>query len=147
MLKNSGVDNVYNISGGFISLQRQAYATGFQNFRVNLPKVEKKTVDKNNEDIVIDEKKNSYINTNSNTPLVVDVRTPMEFSGGAYPNAINISLDELETRIDELGSKDRDITLYCASGARSAYAQQLLRQMGYTNVKNGGGLMQMMRKR
>lgn len=147
MLKNSGVDNVYNISGGFISLQRQAYATGFQNFRVNLPKVEKKTVDKNNEDIVIDEKKNSYINTNSNKPLVVDVRTPMEFSGGAYPNAINISLDELETRIDELGSKDRDITLYCASGARSAYAQQLLRQMGYTNVKNGGGLMQMMRKR
>ena len=147
MLKNSGVDNVYNISGGFISLQRQAYATGFQNFRVNLPKVEKKTVDKNNEDIVIDEKKNSYINTNSNTPLVVDVRTPMEFSGGAYPNAINISLDELETRIDELGSKDRDITLYCASGARSAYAQQLLRQMGYTNVKNGGGLIQMMRKR
>lgn len=147
MLKNSGVDNVYNISGGFISLQRQAYATGFQNFRVNLPKVEKKTVDKNNEDIVIDEKKNYYINTNSNTPLVVDVRTPMEFSGGAYPNAINISLDELETRIDELGSKDRDITLYCASGARSAYAQQLLRQMGYTNVKNGGGLMQMMRKR
>ena len=147
MLKNSGVDNVYNISGGFISLQRQAYATGFQNFRVNLPKVEKKTVDKNNEDIVIDEKKNSYINTNSNTPLVVDVRTPMEFSGGAYPNAINISLDELETRIDKLGSKDRDITLYCASGARSAYAQQLLRQMGYTNVKNGGGLMQMMRKR
>ncbi len=109
--------------------------------------MEKKTVDKNNEDIVIDEKKNSYINTNSNTPLVVDVRTPMEFSGGAYPNAINISLDELETRIDELGSKDRDITLYCASGARSAYAQQLLRQMGYTNVKNGGGLMQMMRKR
>ncbi|MDD4778160.1 MAG: FAD-dependent oxidoreductase [Fermentimonas sp.] len=147
MLKNSGVDSVYNISGGFISLQRQAYATGFQNFRVNLPKVEKKTVDETREDIVMDEKKDSSVSINGNTPLVVDVRTPVEFLGGAYPNAINISLDELETKIDELGSKDRDITLYCASGARSAYAQQLLRQMGYTNVKNGGGLMQMMRRR
>jgi rhodanese-related sulfurtransferase len=71
----------------------------------------------------------------------------MEFIGGAYPNAINISLDELEARIDELGSKDRKITLYCASGARSAYAQQLLSHMGFTNVENGGGLMNMMRRR
>jgi rhodanese-related sulfurtransferase len=47
----------------------------------------------------------------------------------------------------ELGSKDRDITVYCASGARSAYAQRMLMQLGYTKVVNGGGLMQMMRKR
>jgi rhodanese-related sulfurtransferase len=50
-------------------------------------------------------------------------------------------------RIDELGSKDRDITLYCASGARSAYAQRMLQQMGFKNVKNGGGLMHMMMRR
>ena len=83
----------------------------------------------------------------SNEPVVVDVRTPQEFAGGAYPGAINIPLDELQARISELGSKSREITLYCASGARSAYGQRGLQQMGFTNVKNGGGIMQMMRQR
>jgi NADPH-dependent 2,4-dienoyl-CoA reductase/sulfur reductase-like enzyme/rhodanese-related sulfurtransferase len=82
-----------------------------------------------------------------NEPLIVDVRTPEEFHGGAYPGAINIPLDELHVKINELGSKSREITLYCASGARSAYAQRGLMQMGFTNVKNGGGIMQMMRMR
>ena len=83
----------------------------------------------------------------SNEAVVVDVRTPGEFRGGAYPGAINIPLDDFQTRIGELGSKSRDITLYCASGARSAYGQRILMQMGFTNVKNGGGIMQMMRQR
>jgi NADPH-dependent 2,4-dienoyl-CoA reductase/sulfur reductase-like enzyme/rhodanese-related sulfurtransferase len=83
----------------------------------------------------------------SNTPLIVDVRTPEEFYEGAYPGSINIPLDELHARINELGSKSREITLYCASGARSAYAQRGLMQLGFTNVKNGGGIMQMMRYR
>jgi NADPH-dependent 2,4-dienoyl-CoA reductase/sulfur reductase-like enzyme/rhodanese-related sulfurtransferase len=85
--------------------------------------------------------------TPSNEPVVVDVRTPGEFRGGAYPGAINIPLDDLQMRINEFGSKTRDITLYCASGARSAYGQRVLMQMGFTNVKNGGGIMQMMRRR
>lgn len=148
MLKSVGINNVYNISGGFISLQRQAYAIGFHNFQVSFPDLETKKVDETNEkEVATNEKKDSTVTTNKNTPLVVDVRTPMEFIGGAYPDAINISLDELESRIDELGNKDRDITLYCASGARSAYAQQILLQKGYTNVKNGGGLMNMMRRK
>ena len=83
----------------------------------------------------------------SNTPLIVDVRTPEEFYEGAYPGAVNIPLDEMHKRINELGSKSREITLYCATGARSAYAQRGLMQMGFTNVRNGGGIMQMMRYR
>jgi len=83
----------------------------------------------------------------SNEPIVVDVRTSEEFEDGAFPGAINIPLDELQSRIAELGSKSREITLYCASGARSAYGQRGLLQMGFTNVKNGGGIMQMMRRR
>lgn len=82
----------------------------------------------------------------SNEPVIVDVRTPEEFRSGAIPGAINIPLDELQARVHELGSKSRDITLYCASGARSAYGQRGLMQMGFTNVKNGGGIMQMMRR-
>ena len=80
-------------------------------------------------------------------PIVVDVRTPAEFSGGAYPGAINIPVDEVQMRISEIGSKSRDITVYCASGARSAYAQRILMQLGFTNVKNGGGIAQMMNRR
>ena len=83
----------------------------------------------------------------SNEPLIVDVRSSYEFASGAYPKTINIDLDELQSRVNELGSKDRDITLYCASGARSAYAQRMLQQMGFKNVKNGGGLMHMMMRR
>ena len=82
----------------------------------------------------------------SNEPIIVDVRTPGEFRGGAYPGAINIPVDDLQTRTGELGSQSRDITVYCASGARSAYGQKVLQQMGFTNVKNGGGIMQMMRQ-
>jgi rhodanese-related sulfurtransferase len=82
--------------------------------------------------------------SSSNEPLIVDVRTPAEFNSGAYPKAVNIPLDELQMRVDELGSPSRTITLYCASGARSAYGQRILQQLGFTNVSNGGGVMQMM---
>jgi rhodanese-related sulfurtransferase len=44
----------------------------------------------------------------------------------------------------DLGNTSREIVVYCASGARSAYAQQVLMQRGYTNVKNGGGIATMM---
>ena len=83
----------------------------------------------------------------SNEPLIVDVRTPQEFTGGAYPGAINIPLDEIQKHLSKFGSPSREIIVYCASGARSAYAQRILQQQGFTNVKNGGGIMQMMSKR
>lgn len=85
--------------------------------------------------------------TVSNEPLIVDVRTRGEFQSGAFPGAVNIELDQLAQRVNELGDKSRDITVYCASGARSAYAQRMLQQMGFTDVKNGGGLMHMMMRR
>ncbi|WP_201300868.1 FAD-dependent oxidoreductase [Sunxiuqinia indica] len=85
--------------------------------------------------------------TESNEPIVIDVRTPQEFQGGAYPDAINIPLDELTSQLDKLGSKSREITLYCASGARSAYGQRILEQAGFKNVSNGGGIMHMMMRR
>jgi len=92
-------------------------------------------------------RRNTNVASVSNGPLIIDVRTPSEFKSGAYPKAINIPLDELQMRVDELGNRSRDITLYCASGARSAYGQRMLQQLGFTNVSNGGGIMQMMSKR
>jgi phage shock protein E len=51
---------------------------------------------------------------------VVDVRPPVEFADGAYPNAKNIPLAALQARLGELEPKDEPVVLYCASGARSA---------------------------
>jgi phage shock protein E len=77
--------------------------------------------------------------------LVVDVRTPDEFADGAYPGAINIPLAALQARMNELEPRDRPIVLYCASGARSAQAARLLKQAGFTDFINAGGLSDMPR--
>lgn len=77
-------------------------------------------------------------------PLIVDCRTEEEFAYGAIPGAINVPLDDMEYQLDQFGAKDRQIIFYCASGARSAYAVQILREYGYTNLENGGGITRMM---
>jgi phage shock protein E len=71
---------------------------------------------------------------------VVDVRTPAEYADGFYPGAINIPLAVLPVRMGELGPKETPIVLYCESGSRSGYAARLLKQAGYTDVVNAGGL-------
>ena len=75
---------------------------------------------------------------------IVDVRSPGEFQSGAYPGAVNIPVQELEARLSEV-PRDRPVVLYCASGARSAAAERILRARGYTDVVNGGGLSHMPR--
>jgi len=79
--------------------------------------------------------------------LIVDVRTREEFARGAFPGAVNIPLDELEFRIDEIGAKDKKIILYCASGSRSAHAAKFLGSCGFKNLENGGGLSRMMSRK
>ena len=76
---------------------------------------------------------------------VVDVRTPAEFADGAYPGAMNIPLAELPARMHELEPKDRPTVLYCASGARSGQGTRFLKQNGFTDVVNAGGLDDMPR--
>jgi phage shock protein E len=76
---------------------------------------------------------------------IVDVRTPGEFSDAAYPGAINIPLATLPARMHELEPLTVPIVLYCASGARSGQAMRLLRQNGFTDVVNAGGLDDMPR--
>jgi phage shock protein E len=76
---------------------------------------------------------------------VVDVRTPAEFADEAYPGAINIPLPALPARMNELEPKDKPIVLYCATGARSGQAMRFLRQNGFADVVNAGGLDDMPR--
>lgn len=75
--------------------------------------------------------------------LVVDVRSPGEFRGGAYPGARNIPLPELAQHLADLPT-NTEIIVYCASGARSASAAAVLKHAGYAAI-NGGGLSQMLR--
>jgi len=71
---------------------------------------------------------------------IIDVRTPGEFSGGAYRKAKNIPLADLPGRLGDLGPKDKPIVLYCASGSRSSRAARILKKAGFTDIVNAGGL-------
>lgn len=71
--------------------------------------------------------------------LVLDVRTAEEFEDEHYPNARCIPVNELPRRLEEI-PKEKSIVVYCASGARSAYAARMLRSAGYADVVNAGGL-------
>ncbi len=67
--------------------------------------------------------------------LFLDVRTREEFTFGAIPGAVNIPLDELRGRIDEL-PHDKDIYIYCAIGLRGYLALKILMGHGFNRVRN-----------
>jgi phage shock protein E len=78
--------------------------------------------------------------------MLLDVRTPEEYSQGHLHGAVNIPYDQLAARVDEIDQdKDRDIVLYCRSGRRSDLAKRTLESLGYTNVLNAGGYEQMLK--
>jgi len=74
----------------------------------------------------------------SQRPLLLDVRTPEEFSAGHIPDAVNISVDKLRSRIDEL-PKDREIAVYCQVGQRGYLATRILNQSGLSAMNVSGG--------
>ena len=69
---------------------------------------------------------------------IIDVRTKQEFQLGAIPNAINIPVDEMRQRINEV-PKDKPICIYCLVGLRGYLAQQILIGNGFENVYNLSG--------
>ncbi len=68
---------------------------------------------------------------------IVDVRTTDEFRGGNATGTINIPLQEIQSRIDELKNLKQPLVLCCASGNRSGRAMQFLSQQGI-ECYNGG---------
>ncbi|HEX7192883.1 MAG TPA: molybdopterin-synthase adenylyltransferase MoeB, partial [Thermoanaerobaculia bacterium] len=72
---------------------------------------------------------------------LLDVREPHEWSSGHLTSAIHIPMREIPARLAEI-PKDREVVVYCRSGARSANVQQFLKANGITRVKNLiGGLI------
>jgi rhodanese-related sulfurtransferase len=74
----------------------------------------------------------------SQRPFVLDVRTAKEFSAGHLPEAINIDIDELRSRLGEI-PRDREIAAYCQVGQRGYLATRILRQKGFPASNIGGG--------
>lgn len=73
-----------------------------------------------------------------NKEFFVDVRTKEEFEMGSIPGTVNIPVDELRDRLDEI-PRDKPIYITCAVGLRGYLATRILLGKGYTNVKNLSG--------
>lgn len=74
---------------------------------------------------------------NNTKKTIVDVRTPGEFMGGHVAGSINIPLNEIQRRVDEIKALPQPIILCCASGNRSSQATGFLKSCGI-DCMNGG---------
>ena len=73
--------------------------------------------------------------------VILDVRTQEEFDAGHIPGAILIPNTEIADRAEqELPDKDQLLLVYCRSGNRSKQASQILVELGYTNIREFGGI-------
>jgi rhodanese-related sulfurtransferase len=73
--------------------------------------------------------------------VLLDIRSAGELAQGMLPNAEHLPMHLIPVRISEL-PKDKDLILYCHSGARSYHACAYLAQQGYDNVINlSGGIL------
>ena len=69
--------------------------------------------------------------------VIIDVRSPGEFSGGHVEGAINLPIDSItEADVLKLTQKDQPIVLYCRSGARASRVKSQMGQWGFSNVYN-----------
>ena len=74
--------------------------------------------------------------------IILDVRTQEEYDQGHIPGAIVISHEEIEEKAEQvLPDKDQLILVYCRSGRRSKIAAEALVELGYTNIKEFGGII------
>ena len=73
--------------------------------------------------------------------IILDVRTQEEYDQGHIPGAIVISHEEIEEKAEQvLMDKEQLILVYCRSGRRSKIAAEALVELGYTNIKEFGGI-------
>ena len=74
--------------------------------------------------------------------IILDTRTQAEYDEGHIPGAIVISHDEIEEKAEQLlPDKDQLLLVYCRSGRRSKLAAEALVKLGYTNIKEFGGII------
>ena len=75
--------------------------------------------------------------------IFIDVRTKQEHDTGHIPNSTHISIESLESRIDEIEKfKEKKIVVYCRSGNRSSKGIKILNKYGFEAVNLSGGMLQ-----
>lgn len=79
----------------------------------------------------------NYAELMKNGALIIDVRTPGEFKSGHIKGSINIPLDDIRNKINELKQKNKVIITCCRSGNRSGMAKSILSSAGI-ECYNGG---------
>lgn len=73
--------------------------------------------------------------------IIIDVRTVEEFNEGHIENAINLPLDEIESRaLEVFPDQEETYLLYCRSGNRSAQAAKIFKDLGYKAIYDFGGV-------
>ena len=73
--------------------------------------------------------------------LVIDVREDYEYKAGHVPHAINISVQEIESRISEISDwKEKNIIVICRSGKRSRAASEILVKHGFKKIFDADGV-------
>ncbi len=72
--------------------------------------------------------------------MLLDVRLPDEFASGHIAGSVNIPVQVLAQRLEEL-PRDRPIVIYCRSGNRSAQAARMLAEVGFTDLYDLGGVI------
>ena len=87
-------------------------------------------------------KKTDYKALIDNGAVIIDVRSPGEFSGGAIPDSENIPLQSLSGRIKQIKSLEVPVICVCASGIRSGSAKAQLKAAG-VEAYNGGAWTKM----
>ncbi len=78
--------------------------------------------------------------SNTEKAVLVDVRTVEEYASGHIPKSRNVPLDNIGRIALAVPDKNTPVFVYCLSGGRSSRATSLIKQMGYTNVTNIGGI-------
>ena len=74
--------------------------------------------------------------------VILDVREQDEYDTGHISGAILIPYTQIEAKANEmLPDKDQLILVYCRSGRRSKIAAEALAELGYTNIKEFGGIL------
>ena len=72
--------------------------------------------------------------------FLIDVRTGPEYEAGHIEGAINVPLNSIHFIVNHVRDITAPVYVYCQSGARSGQATSMIREMGYKNVINIGGV-------
>jgi len=74
--------------------------------------------------------------TGEQAPPLIDIRTPAEYRSGHIPGAINIPIQDFQRRFAELDAfRDREVVLYCETGARASYGGRWLKAQGFEELR------------